>query len=150
MGYIVQSLSLVLLFATPWTAACQASLSFTISWNLLKLMSIEAEYFDHKICRCLRSEAKRYFLQTGVNKTEVMCGEVIWRWPDWRIEKRFLLPGTSLFLEVSRCCSGWAWSSLGIWRKEICLTSLVIKHFVLIDHWSKLFRWSFMGQWKEI
>ena len=28
-------------FVTPWTAACQASLSFTISQNLLKLMSIE-------------------------------------------------------------------------------------------------------------
>ena len=28
--------------ATPWTAACQASLSFTISQNLLKLMSIES------------------------------------------------------------------------------------------------------------
>ena len=30
------------LFATPWTAACQASLFFTISWSLLKLMSIES------------------------------------------------------------------------------------------------------------
>ena len=28
--------------ATPWTAACQACLSFTISWSLLKLMSIES------------------------------------------------------------------------------------------------------------
>ena len=28
--------------ATPLTAACQASLSFTISWSLLKLMSIES------------------------------------------------------------------------------------------------------------
>ena len=28
--------------ATPWTAACQASLSFTVSWSLLKLMSIES------------------------------------------------------------------------------------------------------------
>ena len=36
-----QSLSCVRLFATPWTAAHQASLSFTISWCLLKLMSIE-------------------------------------------------------------------------------------------------------------
>ena len=35
------SLSHVWLFATPWTATCQASLSFTISWSLLKLMSIE-------------------------------------------------------------------------------------------------------------
>ena len=37
----VQSLSRVRLFATPWTAARQASLSFTISGNLLRLMSIE-------------------------------------------------------------------------------------------------------------
>ena len=39
---VVQSLSCVRLFATPWTAVCQASLSFTISWSLLKLMSIES------------------------------------------------------------------------------------------------------------
>jgi len=38
----VQSLSHVLLFETPRTAAHQASLSFTISWNLLKLRSIES------------------------------------------------------------------------------------------------------------
>ena len=37
----VQSLSHVWLFATPWTAARQASLSITNSWSLLKLMSIE-------------------------------------------------------------------------------------------------------------
>ena len=36
----VQSLSHVQLFATPWTAACQASLSITKSRSLLKLMSI--------------------------------------------------------------------------------------------------------------
>ena len=29
-------------FATPWTATHQASLSFTVSWSLLKLMSIES------------------------------------------------------------------------------------------------------------
>ena len=38
---VALSLSCVQLFAKPWTAACQASLSFTISWNLVKLMSIE-------------------------------------------------------------------------------------------------------------
>ena len=37
----VQSLSWVQLFATPWTAVCQASLSITNSQSLLKLMSIE-------------------------------------------------------------------------------------------------------------
>ena len=39
---VVQLLSCVLLFATPWTAAHQTSLSYTISWSLLKLMSIES------------------------------------------------------------------------------------------------------------
>ena len=38
---VIQSLSCVQLFATPWTAACQASLSFSISWNLLRLLSVE-------------------------------------------------------------------------------------------------------------
>ena len=36
----VQSLSRVQLFATPWTAACQASLSIINSWSCLKLVSI--------------------------------------------------------------------------------------------------------------
>ena len=36
----VHSLSHVWLFATPWTAVCQASLSITNSWSLLKLMSV--------------------------------------------------------------------------------------------------------------
>ena len=39
---VVQSLSCVWLLVTPWTVACQASLSFTVSWSLLKLMSIES------------------------------------------------------------------------------------------------------------
>ena len=39
---VVHLLSHVQLFVTPWTAARQASLSFTISWSLLKLMSIES------------------------------------------------------------------------------------------------------------
>ena len=48
-------LSCVLLLATPWTAACRASLSFTLSQSLLKLMSIESVMpFSHLIlCRPL-------------------------------------------------------------------------------------------------
>ena len=46
----VQLLSRVRLFATPWTAACQASLSITKSWSLLKVMSIESVMpFNHLI-----------------------------------------------------------------------------------------------------
>ena len=37
----VRLLSRVRLFVIPWTAACQASLSITNSWSLLKLMSVE-------------------------------------------------------------------------------------------------------------
>ena len=43
-GTSVQSLSRVRLFATPWTAARQASLSVTISRSLLKLMSIKSDF----------------------------------------------------------------------------------------------------------
>ena len=39
---VFQSLSHVWLFVTPWTAECQASLSFTVSKSLLKFMSIES------------------------------------------------------------------------------------------------------------
>ena len=52
---VVQLLSLVQLFVTPWTAARQASLSFTITQSLLKLISIELVMpFNHLIlCRLL-------------------------------------------------------------------------------------------------
>ena len=44
----------VQLFVTPWTAAYQAFLSFTISWNLFKLMSIESLMpSNHLIFCCL-------------------------------------------------------------------------------------------------
>ena len=47
---VVQSLSRFRLFVIPWTAARQASLSFTISRSLLKLMSIESVMpFNHLI-----------------------------------------------------------------------------------------------------
>ena len=49
----VQLLSYVRLFATPWTAACQASLSITNSWRLLKLMSITLVINHLILCRPL-------------------------------------------------------------------------------------------------
>ena len=39
---VVQSLSHIWLFVTPWTAAHEASLSFTISWSLFNFMPIES------------------------------------------------------------------------------------------------------------
>ena len=48
----VQSLSRVQLFATPWTAVCQASLSITNSQSLLKLMSIESVMPSNNLFLC--------------------------------------------------------------------------------------------------
>ena len=50
--YSVQSLSYVWLFATPWTVGCQASLSITNSWSLLKLMSIESGMPSNHLILC--------------------------------------------------------------------------------------------------
>ena len=48
----VQSLSRVRLFATPRTAACQASLSITNSWSLFKLMPIESVMPSNHLILC--------------------------------------------------------------------------------------------------
>ena len=48
----VQLCSCVQLFATPWTAARQASLSLAISWSLLKLMSIESLMPSNRLILC--------------------------------------------------------------------------------------------------
>ena len=48
----VQSLSCVQLFATPWTAAHQASLSITNYQSLLKLMSIESVMPPNRLILC--------------------------------------------------------------------------------------------------
>ena len=49
---LVQSLSRVQLFVTPWTAVCQASLSITNSWSLLKLVSIESVMPSNHLILC--------------------------------------------------------------------------------------------------
>ena len=49
---IVQSFSHVWLYETPWTAACQTSLSITNSWSLLKFMSIELVMPSNHVILC--------------------------------------------------------------------------------------------------
>ena len=52
MSFVVQLLSHVQLFATPWTSAHQASLSITISWSLPKLTSIESVVLSDYLILC--------------------------------------------------------------------------------------------------
>ena len=49
---VILSLSGIKLFATSWTAACQASLLFTISRSLLKLMSVESVMPSNHLMLC--------------------------------------------------------------------------------------------------
>ena len=52
VAVVAQLLSYVQLFATPWTAACQASLSFTVSWSLLSFMPIESVMLSNHLILC--------------------------------------------------------------------------------------------------
>ena len=78
----VRSLSHIRLFATPWTAACQASLSITNSRSLLELMSIESRMsFNHLIlCHAF------LLLPSMLSSIRVFSNESLLhiRWPkDW-------------------------------------------------------------------
>ena len=77
----VQSVSCVRLFATPWTAACQASLSITNSWSLLKLMSIESVMPSNHLILC----RPLLFLSSIFPTIRVFSNESALhiRWPKW-------------------------------------------------------------------
>ena len=49
---VIQLISPVHLFDIPWTEACQTFLSFTMSWSLLKLMSIESVMPSNHFVHC--------------------------------------------------------------------------------------------------
>ena len=67
--------------ATPWTAACQASLFFTVSWNLLKLMSIESVMPSNHLILC----HPLFFLPSILPRIRVFSSESVLdiRWPKY-------------------------------------------------------------------
>ena len=74
------SVAKLFLFPTPWTAAYQASLSFTISWSLPKLMSIESVMPpNHLILCCPFSSCLQSFLASGSSNESVLHI----RWPKY-------------------------------------------------------------------
>ena len=77
----VQSLRPVLLFATPWTASCQASLSIINSQNLLKLMSIESVTSSSHLILChhLLLPPSIFPSITVFSNESVLCS----RWPKY-------------------------------------------------------------------
>ena len=88
---VVQMLSRVRLFVTPSTAAHQASLSFTISQSLLKLMSIESVMpSNHLVLCCLLPLLPYSMLNLIAHHIETSIKEVILSTPrDTKSEKKF-------------------------------------------------------------
>ena len=77
---VVQSLSRVQLFVTPWTAACQASLFITNSRSLLKLVSIESVMPSNLLIVCCP-----LLLPSGFPNISIFCSEsvLLIRWPKY-------------------------------------------------------------------
>ena len=78
---VVQSLSHVWLFATPWTATHQASLSFTISHSLLRFMCIESMMLSNHLILC----HALFLLPSIFPSTRVFSNEsaLLIRWPKY-------------------------------------------------------------------
>ena len=89
----VRSLSHVRLFATPWTSACQASLSITNSWNLLKFMSVASVMPSNHLILC----RPLLLLPSIFPSIRVFSTESVLRisWPkekkNWKLPSRLLL-----------------------------------------------------------
>ena len=80
---VVQWLSHVQLFATPWTAACQASVPITNSLSLLKLMSIESVMPCYHLILC----CPLLLLPSTFPSIKVFSNELVFniRWPKYWI-----------------------------------------------------------------
>ena len=78
---LVQSLSCVPFFATPCSAAQQASLSFTVSQSLLKFMSIESVMLSNHVILC----RPLFLLPSVFSSIRVFSSELAFhiRWPKY-------------------------------------------------------------------
>ena len=104
---VVQSLGCVWLFVTPWTAAHQAILSFSISRSLLKLMSSELVMPSNHLISVLFSSCLQSSPASGSFPVSWLCI----RWPKYCNMGRFCLfgsTGSSLLCGSFFSCTGQA------------------------------------------
>jgi len=73
----VHLLSQVQLFVIPWTAACQAFLSFSVSQNFLKLMSVESMTLSNHLILCHSLHSCP--LSFPVSGSSIFCPWVLYR-----------------------------------------------------------------------
>ena len=101
----VQSLSCVWLFATPWTAARQASLSFTTSWSLLRLMSIESVITSSHLVLC-----RPFLLLPASFPMASLSKGVLEIFSRWAVQLLSVIRPCGLFCSIS-CASGAVFQS---------------------------------------
>ena len=131
-SFVVQLLSRVGLFATPWAKAPQASLaslSFTISWSLLRLMSIELVMPSNylilccpllllpSIFPCIRVFSKRQLFASGGQSTGVSASASvlpvnIQGWFPLQLMSLFSLLSNRLSRAFSSCTASVLWHSV--------------------------------------
>ena len=149
---VVQSLSCVWLFATPWTAAPQASLSFTISRSLLRLTSIELVMPSKNFILC----QKLYFFNYSSTVIAIcpFCAENTFRnWTSgilssctgWIIYSSGLLFFSTAAVSTLRATAGPLWSCLPTpahlwWLPSLFQTSSWELQCVF---WNKLYSFSY-------
>ena len=75
---VALSLSLVQLFVTLWTAAYQASLSFTISWSLLKLKSVELVIISNDLTRAPSWHGEDPLEKEMAKHSSILAWEIPW------------------------------------------------------------------------
>ena len=101
----IQLLSHVQLFATPWTAACQASLSITNSWSVFKPMSFESMMpSNHLILYCPLLLLPSIFPSIRVFTNESVLHI---RWPKYWIFSFNISPSNEYSRLISLGRMGW-------------------------------------------
>ena len=128
----IQLLSRVRLFATPWTAARQASLSITNSWSLLKLMSIASVMPSKHLTLC----CPLLLLPSIVPSIRVFSNELVLciRWPKhWSFS--FSISPSNEYSGPISCRIDW----LELLAVQGTLKSLLRHHSLMLQtsNWNK-------------
>ena len=153
-----QLLRSVQLFATTWTAACQASLLFTVSWSLFKLMCLELVMPSNHLIPChplllLPSifPGFRVFSQWFSSSHHVTRGYYI-------MEKDALLSIRQICFQILLSDLGWftslLWASVNrgftLDSQSSQCNALVYNYFLTLNllFWNiTLFKWLWTSQW---
>ena len=152
-SFCCQLLSHVRLFATPWTASRQVSLSFTVSWSLLKFMFIEPVMLSNHVILCrpflrlpsifpsIRVFSKELLFTSGGQNIGALASALVF---PMNIQSWFPLGLTGLISLQSKGLSR-VFSNTTIWKHHYLALSLLHGPTItfIYDYWkSHIFDWT--------